>query len=121
MAAPKDVDESPVFDPGTLMRMMGDKPAIHRHLLEKFLVTAQTQAERLYATLAEGDAATVGQIAHGLKANARAVGALQLGDLCEKLEQAGKAGDMPAIQRLTPLFEKVYKTSMTAIRTLLDE
>ncbi|MCP5124066.1 MAG: PAS domain S-box protein [Gammaproteobacteria bacterium] len=116
----ENASEPPVFDPGALTQMVGDKPAIHRRLLEKFQVTAQAQTERLRAALTEGDAAAVGQIAHGLKSNARAIGALQLGDLCEKLEQAGKAGDTHAAQRLTLLFEKAYETGMTTINTLLD-
>ncbi|MCP5124065.1 MAG: CHASE domain-containing protein [Gammaproteobacteria bacterium] len=119
--ATADAGEPPVFDPGALTRIVGDKPAIHRRLLEKFQVTAQAQAERLGAALAEGDAAAVGQIAHTLKSNARAIGALQLGQVCAELEQAGKAGDTSATQRLIPLFEKAYGTSMTTIYTLLDK
>jgi len=120
-AATADAGDPPVFDPSALTRMVGDKPAIHRRLLEKFQVTAQAQAERLGAALAEGDAAAVGQIAHTLKSNARAIGALQLGQVCAELEQAGKAGDTSATQRLIPLFEKAYGTSMTTIYTLLDK
>ncbi|MCB1919183.1 MAG: response regulator, partial [Candidatus Competibacteraceae bacterium] len=116
----ENASEPPVFDSGALTQMVGDKPAIHRRLLEKFQVTAQAQVTRLRAALAERDAAAVGQIAHGLKSNARAIGALQLGDLCEKLEQAGKAGDTHAAQRLALLFEKAYETGMTTINTRLD-
>ncbi|MCB1768207.1 MAG: PAS domain S-box protein, partial [Candidatus Competibacteraceae bacterium] len=41
--------ELPVFDPAALTRMVGDKPVIHRRLIEKFLANAQAQAERLRA------------------------------------------------------------------------
>ncbi|MCB1768089.1 MAG: Hpt domain-containing protein, partial [Candidatus Competibacteraceae bacterium] len=56
-----------------------------------------------------------------LKSNARAIGALQLGQVCEELEHAGKAGNMPATQRLTPLFETTYEISMTTLHTRLDQ
>ncbi|HRY14331.1 MAG TPA: PAS domain S-box protein, partial [Candidatus Competibacteraceae bacterium] len=39
--ATEAVGKQPVFDLGTLTRMVGNKPAIHRRLLEKFQVTAQ--------------------------------------------------------------------------------
>lgn len=71
--------------------------AIHLRLLEKYLISAQEQASRLRAAIAWGDPTAAGQIAHGLKSNARAVGAMRLGTLCEKLEQAGKAGDLSAL------------------------
>ncbi|MCB1776225.1 MAG: response regulator, partial [Candidatus Competibacteraceae bacterium] len=111
----KGAEALPVFDPSMLTQMVGDKPAIHRRLLEKFQITAQAQAERLRAALAAGDAAAVGQIAHALKANARAVGARQLGAWCEKLEQAGKAADIPAAAVLFPAFESAFAAIRTTI------
>ena len=111
----EDAGELPVFDPGILIQMVGDKSAIHRRLLEKFQVTAQAQAERLHAAVAEGDAAAVSQIAHSLKSNARAIGALQLGDLCEKLEQAGKAGDLTALQVQQDVFDSAFERASKTI------
>jgi len=107
--------ELPVFDPSVLTRMVGDKPQIHRHLLEKFQITARTQAERLRTVLAEGDTIAVGQIAHTLKSNARAVGALQLGDLCEKLERAGKAGDLTALRVQQGAFDAAFEIARKTI------
>ncbi|MCB1820654.1 MAG: CHASE domain-containing protein [Candidatus Competibacteraceae bacterium] len=113
--ATEAVGKQPVFDLGTLTRMVGNKPAIHRRLLEKFQVTAQTQAERLRAALAEGDAAAVSQIAHDLKSNARAIGALQLGDRCEKLERAGKAGDLVALRIQQDAFDTAFEVACKTI------
>ncbi|MCB1765626.1 MAG: response regulator, partial [Candidatus Competibacteraceae bacterium] len=115
----EEAGERPVFDPGVLAQMVGDKPAIHRRLLEKFQVTAQTQAERLRAAVTGGDTAAVGQIAHGLKSNARAIGALQLGQVCEKLEHAGKAADRPVVTVLFPAFESAFKVARETIDSIL--
>ncbi|WP_240754743.1 Hpt domain-containing protein [Parasulfuritortus cantonensis] len=56
-----------------------------------------------------------GQIAHGLKSNARAVGAMRLGDLCEKLEQAGKAGDTEVLRAELGAFDAAFELASQRI------
>jgi signal transduction histidine kinase/CheY-like chemotaxis protein/HPt (histidine-containing phosphotransfer) domain-containing protein len=85
--------EGAVWDSTVLSTMVGDNPAMHRRLLEKFLLSAKEQVARIVEAAASEDAATAGKIAHALKSAARTVGALQLGDLCEQLEHAGQAGE----------------------------
>jgi HPt (histidine-containing phosphotransfer) domain-containing protein len=80
------------WDATVLTRMVGDNPAMQRRLLEKFLISAEDQVTRIVAAAAIDDTATAGNVAHALKSAARAVGALRLGDLCEQLETAGRAG-----------------------------
>lgn len=89
-----DIPQLPVFDPETLSKMLGDNPDIHKRLLEKFLTSSHEQTRELLQSVKLNDAAAVGQIAHKLKSAARSVGAIRLGELCEKLEFAGKAGDV---------------------------
>ncbi len=117
----EDTAEAPVFDRGMLTRMVGDNPAIHLRLLEKYLISAQEQAGRLRAAIASGDATAAGQIAHGLKSNARAVGAMRLGTLCEKLEQAGKAGDLSALGTRLAAFDAAFAAANKAIETVLSD
>jgi len=121
VSALEDGAKAPVFDPGMLTKMVGDSPAIHKRLLEKYLINAQDQAEHLRAAFASGDATAAGQIAHGLKSNARAVGAMRLGELCEKLEQAGKAGDLSALGVQLAAFDAVFETANQAIETFCPD
>jgi HPt (histidine-containing phosphotransfer) domain-containing protein len=100
-AAPGAVPPAPTFlnviwDDTVLPNMVGNNPAMHHRLLEKFLLSTKEQITRIVAAAAIEDTATAGKIAHALKSAARTVGALQLGDLCEALETAGKAGDVPS-------------------------
>jgi two-component system, sensor histidine kinase and response regulator len=45
------------------------------------------------------------EVAHQLKSSARAVGALQLSEICGVIESAGRSGDIAACSRLAPPFE----------------
>jgi HPt (histidine-containing phosphotransfer) domain-containing protein len=73
--------------------------------LQDFQVSTRKSADELRAACQAGDAKTAGGIAHKLKSSARSVGALQLGELCAQMEQAGKAGDMTRLNELLPSFE----------------
>jgi HPt (histidine-containing phosphotransfer) domain-containing protein len=50
--------------------------------------------------LAEGDAATVGQVAHSLKSSAGQMGAVAVERLCLAMEPASRTGDLPALAAL---------------------
>ena len=83
----------PVWNPATLTELMGDNPAMHKRLLDKFLTNAEQQVAEITAAALARDTATLAGLAHTLKSAARSVGALALGELCQNLETAGRAGD----------------------------
>jgi len=58
----------------------------------------------------------VGVHAHKLKSSSRAVGAAELGDLCERLETEGKAGHLNTLVHLCPAFED----ELDAVLAFLD-
>lgn len=92
-------------DVSILEQLVGNDPAVISEFLQDFRVSARKTADELRAACQAGDAKTAGSIAHKLKSSARSVGALQLGELCAQMEQAGKAGDMTRLNELLPSFE----------------
>ncbi|MCC2681997.1 MAG: multi-sensor hybrid histidine kinase [Nitrosospira multiformis] len=88
-----------------LEQLVGNDPGVISEFLQDFRVSARKTADELRAAYQAGDAKTAGSIAHKLKSSARSVGALQLGELCAQMEQAGKAGDMTRLNELLPRFE----------------
>ena len=62
-----------------------------------------------------------GAAAHKLKSSARAVGALALGELCERIERAGKAGDGAAIYEQLPAFDNEMSAVDAALARLLSK
>ena len=92
---------TPLWNPATLPELVGNNPALHQRLIEKFLSTAECQVNTVLAAVADKvDTATIAAVAHTLKSNARSVGALRLGALCQDLENAGLAADNASCRQL---------------------
>jgi PAS domain S-box-containing protein len=92
-------------DVNVLKALVGDDPAVIREFLGDFRTSAAKIAAELQAACDEGRAKQVVALAHKLKSSARSVGALALGELCAKMEHAGKAEDTSALAALLPEFE----------------
>ena len=82
-----------IWNSQTLGVLVGNKPATHRRLLNRFLDNAPQQCDAIVSAAAEGDFATLNLQAHTLKSAARSVGALALGELCQSLESASRPPD----------------------------
>jgi HPt (histidine-containing phosphotransfer) domain-containing protein len=85
--------------------MVGDDPDTVLGLLSDYLASMSHLAHELRAAYAGGDTAGLCAITHKLKSSSRVVGALALGDICESLEESGKAGNHPAINKAMTQFE----------------
>ncbi len=83
--------ELPVWDVYALTRVIGNNPEMHQRVLQKFLLNAQEQVDNLRFASTSGNSEIAIRAAHTLKSTARTVGAMQLGELCQKIEQAMKA------------------------------
>jgi two-component system sensor histidine kinase/response regulator len=119
-AVDKETAILPVFDPKILTEMMGDNPALHQRLLKKFLTNTEERMAVLQTTIDSGDAARAGDVAHELKSAARSVGAMDMGELCERIEEAGKAGD-PAFKLLLPKLQESFEKARQTIRDHLNK
>jgi HPt (histidine-containing phosphotransfer) domain-containing protein len=106
----------PVWNPATLNDLVGDNPAMHKRLLETFLVNADKQVAAIEVAATAGDVSEAAGIAHTLKSAARSVGALALGELCQSIETSGKAGDAPACTRLAQGLAAAFAAAALAIR-----
>ena len=85
--------ELAVWNPATLIELVGDNPGMHKRLLGKLLVNAELQVAEIAAAALARETAALAGVAHTLKSAARSVGALALGERCQRLETAGRAGD----------------------------
>jgi PAS domain S-box-containing protein len=100
MPPPSSPTEPAVWDATTLPELVGDNPAMHRRLLERFLLNAQTQVTGIGTAAQAGDEPTLSGLTHTLKSAARSVGALRLGELSAALETAGLTGDVASYTAL---------------------
>lgn len=85
--------------------IVGDDAAVIHELLQDFKISSTKIAAELLAACTAGQAVAAGDAAHKLKSSAFSVGAQALGELCVKIEQAGKAGQIDVLMALLPRFE----------------
>ncbi len=113
--AAEDDLRNPV-DVTVLVTLIGDDPVIRKDFLQDFRRGARQIATELKAAYGAGQVAQVSALAHRLKSSARAVGALGLGEVCDKIEQAGGTGQVEMLTALFPLFE----TEITVVDKYLE-
>jgi len=104
------------LDVSVLAALVGDNPEVINEFLQYFRSSATQIAAEIHTAYAAGQTAQVGALAHKLKSSALAVGALELGELCAAIEQAGKAGQIEVLASLLSRF----KVKMTAVNNYLD-
>ena len=110
-----DLMKLPVWDASMLGRMVGDNQAMQQRLIEKFLTNARTQVVSIQAAVAD-DIVASGKVAHALKSAARTVGAMQLGELCQELENAAKSNNAEECRRLAARLETDLETVAEIIK-----
>jgi len=109
-----------IWNPATLGELVGDNPAMHRRLLEKFLQQAQPQVQALCAGQTRTELVTIKELAHTLKSAARTVGALRLGEHCQQIEQSAQDRDTATCHALLNELAEVFEQSQTAITAHLN-
>ncbi|HEX8603739.1 MAG TPA: PAS domain S-box protein, partial [Pseudoduganella sp.] len=107
-----------IIDLSVLAQVLGYQPDKIRSFALKFLQAAETGLAELDEALAAGDIGRIRELGHRLKAAARTVGAIGMGDLCERMERlpaAGPAGERGAwalIGQFRPLLSEIREHIM---------
>jgi CheY-like chemotaxis protein/HPt (histidine-containing phosphotransfer) domain-containing protein len=102
-----------VLDPSALAQLRettGD-PSLMRELIDAFL----QNAPGLVGELAGDDAEEVRRAAHTLKSNGRTFGATDLADLCQKLEEQARGGELDGAGELVRQIEEKYERAAAAL------
>lgn len=92
---------------------------LQRSLLEKFVIKAQEQVLLIVQAAEIGDMVKSGSIAHALKSSSRTIGAMELGELCMKIENAGKARNMKVCKAEVELLNETFTAVANAIKVSL--
>jgi PAS domain S-box-containing protein len=108
--APESSDaptESVALDADVLAQLIGDAPDpdLLVELLADFTDSAEQGAAQIRAAVSAADWEAVCVAADQLKSACFSIGALPLGDCCNRIEQAGKAGDGATIAEWMRTFE----------------
>jgi PAS domain S-box-containing protein len=111
----------PAWNPTTLHGLMGNNPAIHRRVLDKFLKNAEGQVAAIDAAMGDSNFKEAADLAHALKSAARSVGALALGELCQEIETSGRAGNAAECTAHAHGLAKAFALAQQAIQQHLSQ
>jgi CheY-like chemotaxis protein/HPt (histidine-containing phosphotransfer) domain-containing protein len=99
-APPADAAPAELFDVEALAETFSGKPDKMRKYALLFLTSARDGLAEMDEALAMEDLAHLSELGHRTKSAARAVGAMQFGNLCYELEQVHKDADASNAARL---------------------
>ncbi len=114
-ATPSPVACVPALDVSVLKALVGDEPQVIAEFLHDFRIDALMAVQQMRAALQAQQPAAIESTAHRLKSSARSVGALALGELCERVEHAAQAGRVDTLAEMWPGFE----AEMAAVQACL--
>jgi HPt (histidine-containing phosphotransfer) domain-containing protein len=89
-------------------------------VLQLFTEEVPKRIRALQAALEAGDVAQVGRAAHSLKGSSGNIGAGSMLEVCRKLDDAAKAGDLAAITPLVATLTEEYHRVELEIKHLLQ-
>jgi two-component system, sensor histidine kinase and response regulator len=99
--APADQSaELPTYDDTVLIRMLDGDAQFVSQILDEFAVALRRSIDDIEAAFRAGRANDLVAAAHRLKSSSRTVGAMQLGELCARLESGAKDESPDRVRRL---------------------
>ena len=103
--------DSPLINTENGLQYSDNDPEFYRELLDMFADEVPGALERLTDALSDGNTTLYTTLVHGLKNNARGIGADSAADICYKAEQTARVGD---IESLRTLHDEVSRTVAAA-------
>ena len=105
------------FDVAVLNRFVSGHE-VQREMLRVYEKQMRLDLDELQSALQQEDSAATVSVAHRIKGASRMVGALELGDLCERIEHAVKRGELGAARTLA---DSVLATAFARFRAASAE
>jgi PAS domain S-box-containing protein len=118
-AADAPVEAAAIWDANALTRLIGLNPLMQRQVVESFLHSAQERVAGIVRSQRSGDTGALVLAAHTLKSAARTVGAMALGEICEAMETAGRAGNQAAVKDLTLQIEPAFLAASARMQNII--
>ncbi len=105
-----------LLDTGILASLLGGDAGLQREILQEFCNSAGGYSEALEKAYHGHAFDDLKNVAHKLKSSARTVGAMQLGELCERLEVAGRERNWQRVEACYP----AIKPALAAVSGFIE-
>jgi HPt (histidine-containing phosphotransfer) domain-containing protein len=103
-----------------IRRVRGGGDGFFRDMVQLFTTEASSRVRQLGDALDLQDRTAAAEVAHGLRGTSATFGALRLAQLCERIEELGQVGEMPAARELFPLVESELSAVTRELAAQLD-
>ncbi|NMF89594.1 PAS domain S-box protein [Aromatoleum petrolei] len=113
--------ELPILNVSVLTGLVGDDPAVVHEFLCDYRASVALLTADVRRTFVAGDMGAVAGSAHKLKSSSRTVGALELGELCNRIEAAVQAADQGELEQAMSRFDEVVGAVQAALDRQLNE
>jgi len=90
----------PTFDETVLISLLDGDALLAAEVLHDFEAALESGADEIDTAFHDSRNEELAIAAHKLKSSSRTVGALQLGELCERLEAGARSGPSHSVQRM---------------------
>jgi HPt (histidine-containing phosphotransfer) domain-containing protein len=120
------IDETPALSEvevavTNLLEITGGDPEFLAEMIDSYLETTPPLLLKLHDSLAANDAAAFRLAAHTLKSGSADFGAMSLSQLCARLEEMGKSGELNGAADLVNEAEGIYEQVKIALTAVRDE
>ena len=114
----------PVLDPAVIDRLRQltppGEPDVLAEILNLFVHEAPKKIQLLQSALDGGDAGQVARVAHSLKGSSGNIGANALNDVCRRIDDLARSGELSAVPPLAAALTSEYHRVELAIKQLLQ-
>jgi len=117
----KQASSADVIDFDVLAQSTGDKPELHRNLLESYAEALDDDLDNIQQAFAWKNSEQIVEYCHKLKSSSRSLGVTGMADICERLEAAAKQNAWKQLEKLMPRLHKIATDARLSISAYAGE
>ena len=110
-----------VIDFDVLVQSTGDRPELHRSLLQSYEDALEPDLNNIQQAFAWKNSEQIVEYAHRLKSSSRSVGIIAMGEICEQIESKAKQQAWPGLERLMPELRRLGNAAVSSIEAFLQQ
>jgi EAL domain-containing protein (putative c-di-GMP-specific phosphodiesterase class I)/signal transduction histidine kinase/DNA-binding response OmpR family regulator len=116
-----DLELGSPIDTKVLTQSTGDKPELHRHLLQSYWQALDNEIDNVQQAFAWKNHEQIAEYTHKLKSSSRSLGAMTMANICQQLETAANEANWEQLELLMPQLHRDAKETSAYIANLLEQ
>ena len=116
-----DLELGSPIDTKVLTQSTGDKPELHRHLLQSYWQALDNEIDNVQQAFAWKNHEQIAEYTHKLKSSSRSLGAMTMANICQQLETAANEANWGELELLMPQLHRDAKETSAYIANLLEQ